>query len=164
VCGGNTPCFTTITAGIAAVASTGTVNVQSASYTENVSVSKAIKLSPGDSPGIVNITGNLTFSTVGASVVLEINGTTPGITGHDQINVTGTVDLNGSDNVNNKVTVTASSTVAPVSLPRLKSSTTTSGESLSIASSVVATESASPTTSKSGVTESRKRRPMRTLA
>jgi hypothetical protein len=49
-------------------------------------------LAPGLSPGILN-TGNLTFT--GGTLEIELGGTTPGnaTTNHDQLDVTGTVDL-----------------------------------------------------------------------
>ncbi len=47
---------------------------------------------PGNSPGIMN-TGDYTMN---GTLTTEINGTTPGITGHDQVNVTGTVSLSGN--------------------------------------------------------------------
>lgn len=50
---------------------------------------------PGNSPGIVN-TGDYTMA---GTLNIEVNGPTPGITGHDQVNVTGTVNLSGSLNV-----------------------------------------------------------------
>ncbi|MCI0681413.1 MAG: right-handed parallel beta-helix repeat-containing protein, partial [Gemmataceae bacterium] len=89
-----------------------TLFVHSGSYTENVDVNKALTFNPGDSPGIVSVDGNLVFSVVGSTLALEVNGTTPGPTGHDQINVTGAVDLNGADNVDNKAALTVSSTAA----------------------------------------------------
>ena len=70
------------------------------------------RLSPGNSPGIVTITGNLTFSgtdtgviddsyvpppaddTVG-TLVIEIGGDTPGA-GYDQVRVSGTATLGGT--------------------------------------------------------------------
>ncbi len=51
-------------------------------------------LAPGNSPGIIN-TGNLSFSSSGATYSVELNGTTVG-TQYDQTNVTGTVTLNGA--------------------------------------------------------------------
>ncbi|MCX7423287.1 MAG: FG-GAP-like repeat-containing protein [Planctomycetia bacterium] len=50
-------------------------------------------LAPGNSPGIVN-SGSVTFNS-GSIFSVELNGTTVG-TGYDQLNVTGTVDLNGA--------------------------------------------------------------------
>lgn len=47
-------------------------------------------LAPGNSPAIVN-TGDLTMGT-GETLAIELFGTTPG-TEHDQVNVTGTVDI-----------------------------------------------------------------------
>ncbi|MGB7347544.1 MAG: LamG-like jellyroll fold domain-containing protein, partial [Pirellulaceae bacterium] len=50
-------------------------------------------VAPGNSPGILN-TGNFTFAT-GSTLLVELGGTSPGntATDHDQLNVTGTVDL-----------------------------------------------------------------------
>ena len=45
--------------------------------------------------GILNISGGLTFTPNG-SYVCKISGTTPGANGHDQLNVTGSVNLNNS--------------------------------------------------------------------
>lgn len=61
-----------------------------------VSVQSGGHLSPGSSPAILD-TGNLSL-TSGSEVVIEIGGTTPGdaATNHDQLNVTGTVDLGGA--------------------------------------------------------------------
>ncbi len=50
-------------------------------------------LAPGNSPGIIN-SGSVTFNS-GSTFNVELNGTTVG-TGYDQLNVTGTVDLNGA--------------------------------------------------------------------
>ncbi len=50
-------------------------------------------LSPGFSPGIIN-SGSVTFDST-STFTVELNGLTPG-TGHDQLNVTGTVDLGGA--------------------------------------------------------------------
>jgi parallel beta-helix repeat protein len=90
----------------------GTVTALAGTYANNVSVNKAITLlgsptitgtfsvvspgatvSPGFSPGIIN-SGNLTL-TSGSTVNIELNGPTPG-TQHDQLNVTGTVNLGGA--------------------------------------------------------------------
>jgi autotransporter-associated beta strand protein len=56
-------------------------------------VSSGSTVSPGASPGILN-SSNFTFSSGIATFSIELNGTTPG-TGYDQLNVTGTVALNG---------------------------------------------------------------------
>ena len=58
--------------------------------TKSVRVQPGGSVSPGNSPGILN-SGDVVF-TSGANFVVEANGNTPG-TGHDQLNVTGTVDL-----------------------------------------------------------------------
>ena len=82
----------------------GTVNVTSLTVTAGslggdgtvvgpISVSSGGSVAPGLSPGILN-TGAINFSG-GSSFNVEINGTTPG-TGHDQLNVTGTVSLGGA--------------------------------------------------------------------
>jgi len=64
---------------------TGGVNIQSGGT-----------VAPGNSPGILN-TGNFSLL-VGSTLEIEIGGTTPGNTAnnHDQVNVTGTVNLAGS--------------------------------------------------------------------
>ncbi|MBK1826740.1 beta strand repeat-containing protein [Haloferula rosea] len=46
---------------------------------------------PGNSPGIMG-TGDYNLS---GSVIIEVIGSTPGVGGHDQIDVTGTVDITG---------------------------------------------------------------------
>lgn len=93
----------------------GTVTALAGTYTGNVSVNKAITLrgtptitgtlsavapgatiAPGFSPGIIN-SGDLSLVS-GSNVNIEINGPAPG-TGHDQLNVTGTVNL-GSATLN----------------------------------------------------------------
>ncbi|MGD9590115.1 MAG: cohesin domain-containing protein [Pyrinomonadaceae bacterium] len=90
----------------------GSVTALAGTYTGNVTVNQPISLlgsptitgalsvtsagasvAPGLSPGIIN-SGDLSF-TPGSNVSMELNGTTPG-TGHDQFNVTGTVNLNGA--------------------------------------------------------------------
>ena len=86
--------------------------VLSGTYTGNVDVNKALTLAR-DSPGIVNITGDLIFSVVGSTLSIEVNGT-KSVARFDQIIVSGTVDLNGADDVNNKVALTVASTVPGV--------------------------------------------------
>jgi hypothetical protein len=61
--------------------------------TNGVTVNAGGTLAPGGSAGILN-TGNLVLSP-GSTLAAEINGTTPG-TGHDQVNVTGSVALGGA--------------------------------------------------------------------
>ncbi|MEQ1643582.1 MAG: LamG-like jellyroll fold domain-containing protein, partial [Pyrinomonadaceae bacterium] len=69
--------------------------IGSVSSSESTTANGGI-ISPGTSPGILN-TGNVSFST-GSIFEVEIGGTTPGntITNHDQLNVTGTLDLAGA--------------------------------------------------------------------
>jgi Ca2+-binding RTX toxin-like protein len=50
-------------------------------------------VAPGTSPGILN-TGDVSFQS-GSNFTVEVNSSTPG-TGHDQLNVTGTVSLGGA--------------------------------------------------------------------
>ncbi len=90
----------------------GSVTAVAGTYTGNVDINKAVTLrgtptiagslttsiagaviSPGFSPGIIN-SGNLSLSPA-STVSIELNGTTPG-SGHDQLNVTGTVALGGA--------------------------------------------------------------------
>jgi hypothetical protein len=66
---------------------TGTGTVSSVTMTGGT-------LLPGASPGILHIQGNLTMST-GAVFQVELNGPVPG-TGYDQLEVNGTVNLNGA--------------------------------------------------------------------
>ncbi len=95
------------------VSTGGTVKVPSGTYAENVNVNKAETLSgtptingtlatsatganvsPGFSPGIIN-SGDLSLVS-GSSISIEtVSNAGPG-TGHDQINVTGTVNLGGA--------------------------------------------------------------------
>lgn len=101
--------------GIGAAVAPGTVTALSGTYSGSVVINKAVALmgtptitgavstsaagatiAPGLSPGIIN-TGDLSL-TSGSNVNVELLGTTPG-TGHDQINVTGTVSL-GNANLN----------------------------------------------------------------
>jgi fibronectin-binding autotransporter adhesin len=49
--------------------------------------------SPGNSPGITTVDGNYIQN---GSLIAEVTGLTPGITGHDQVVVNGTVTLNGA--------------------------------------------------------------------
>lgn len=98
--------------GIDQVNAGGTLNILNGTYTGDVNVNKVLTLkgtptivgtlttsvagahiSPGFSPGIIS-SGSLTL-TSGSFVDIELNGTTPG-TGHDQLNVTGSVDLGGA--------------------------------------------------------------------
>lgn len=58
-----------------------------------VTVNAGGVLAPGSSPGIVS-TGDLTFS-AGSTLEIEVDGTVAG-TEYDQVQVTGTVDLNGA--------------------------------------------------------------------
>lgn len=90
----------------------GSVTALAGTYLGNVDINKALNLrgtptvagsltasvsgsavSPGFSPGIIN-SGSLSL-TSSSNVNIEINGTAPG-TGHDQLNVTGTVNLGGA--------------------------------------------------------------------
>lgn len=52
------------------------------------------KVAPGQSPGILNVTGNFAFAD-SSTFEVEIGGTTPGTadTNHDQIDATGSVDI-----------------------------------------------------------------------
>ncbi len=90
----------------------GSVTALAGTYSGSVTVNKAISflgtptitgtfsvtsagasVSPGFSPGIIN-SGNLSL-VPSSTVNIELNGLTPG-TGHDQLNVTGTVNLGGA--------------------------------------------------------------------
>ncbi len=84
----NNPNITTGTLGISGFGGTGTVG------TVNVTQG-AISAGTLTSPtGILN-TGNLTF-TANGNYAVKIGGTLPGANGHDQLNVTGTVNLNNA--------------------------------------------------------------------
>jgi hypothetical protein len=99
--------------GINLVNTGGTVKVLAGTYTENVNVNKAGTLagtptingtlttsaagaivSPGFSPGIIN-SGNLSL-TSGSTLSIETASNAGPGTGHDQVNVTGTVSLGGA--------------------------------------------------------------------
>jgi hypothetical protein len=62
--------------------------------TDPVVVSPGGKISPGNSPGVLTV-GSLTFG-AGSTLVEEVNGLTPGPTGYDQVDVTGTANLGGA--------------------------------------------------------------------
>ncbi len=59
-----------------------------------VTVNSGANLHPGTSPGILN-TGSVTLNS-GSNLLIDINGAGAG-TGYDQLNVTGTVTLNGGN-------------------------------------------------------------------
>ncbi|UUX51135.1 DUF4347 domain-containing protein [Nisaea acidiphila] len=81
-----------LTASTVTVSSGGTLG-GSGSISGAVTISSGGTLAPGNSPGTL-ATGNLTLSS-GSKGSFEINGTTAG-TNHDQIDVTGSVDLTGA--------------------------------------------------------------------
>jgi len=102
--------------GIDAATAGDTVNVEAGSYTEDVDVSQAVTLageptingtltvsaagavlSPGFSPGEM-ASGDLDLQN-GTTFSVDIAGTTPG-TGHDQVDVTGTVTLGATLSLN----------------------------------------------------------------
>lgn len=103
--------YQTIADGVTGALNGGQVSVVG-SFAENVTLTRSVNLtgsftntgsltttggssiSPGNTPGIIN-SGNLSLSG-GSTVNMELNGTTPG-TGHDQLNVTGTVSLGGAN-------------------------------------------------------------------
>jgi hypothetical protein len=70
---------------------TGTLNVGSSTFANNGTIS------PGVSPGILNVTGSAPFSGTGA-LDIEIAGTTVG-TQYDQLSLSGVVTLDGTLNV-----------------------------------------------------------------
>ena len=59
-----------------------------------VTVAAGGTLAPGASAGILN-TGSIAFA-AGAILAIELGGTSPGVGGHDRLDVTGTVDLTGA--------------------------------------------------------------------
>ncbi len=102
--------------GINSVTAGGTLALAAGTYPGNVNVNKAIDLkgaftvggslsvtatgasiSPGNSPGIIN-SGNLSLG-AGTTTNIEVNGTTVG-TQYDQLNVTGTVNISTSAELN----------------------------------------------------------------
>lgn len=110
------PAISSIQEAINLITAGGTLSIPTGVYPGNVNVNKALTLagtftvggtfttssagvviSPGYSPGIIN-SGNLSLGT-GTTLNMELNGTTPG-TGHDQLNVTGTVAIASGVNLN----------------------------------------------------------------
>ncbi len=63
--------------------------------TANTTIAGGGTLSPGDSTGVITNIGNLTLA-ANSTFVVELNATTPG-SGHDQVDVTGLVSLNGAN-------------------------------------------------------------------
>ncbi|MFO0880917.1 MAG: hypothetical protein U0840_26630 [Gemmataceae bacterium] len=78
---------------------TGTIQVRSGSYTENVDLgagsNKAVTLAAGSSPGQVLLTGDMTF-TANDTIAIEIDGPSAA-TQYDNWVVTGSVTLGGAD-------------------------------------------------------------------
>ena len=105
--------FNSITIGDT-TAGTGTVDIDTVTFTDPITIAGGTindgtgsdiaaatnpvtltgNVSPGQSPGILVVSGNLTFG-AGSTLEAEIMGTTPGVL-LDQIDVTGTVDLNNA--------------------------------------------------------------------
>jgi hypothetical protein len=75
--------------GISGLGGTGTVG---ATTVTNGGISAGTLSNP---TGILNINGNLNFASTG-NFLAKIGGTTPGASGHDQLNITGTVTLNNA--------------------------------------------------------------------
>lgn len=75
--------------GLSGLGGTGTVG---ATTVTNGGISAGTLTAP---TGILNINGNLTFASTG-NFVAKLGGTTPGASGHDQLNVTGAVTLNNA--------------------------------------------------------------------
>ena len=65
--------------------------------TINANVTNSGNISPGSSPGILTINGNYTQGASG-TLNMEIGGTIPGPSGHDQLVVTGMATLGGTLN------------------------------------------------------------------
>lgn len=74
----------------------GLFKMKNATLAGNLNVAGTATFSPGLSPGISVITGNLTLGP-GSTTLIELFGTTPG-TGYDQIQVGGTALLDGALN------------------------------------------------------------------
>lgn len=110
------PAISSIQEAINLITAGGTLSIPTGVYPGDVNVNKALTLagtftiggmfttssagvviSPGFSPGIIN-SGNLSLGT-GTTLNVELNGTTPG-SGHDQLNVTGTVSIAPGVNLN----------------------------------------------------------------
>jgi autotransporter-associated beta strand protein len=70
----------------------GTGTIGGSGTTGALSIAAGGTHNPGNSPGIMN-TGDYTMA---GTLNIEAIGKTPGITGHDQVNVTGTVNLSGN--------------------------------------------------------------------
>jgi hypothetical protein len=81
------------------VTSPGTVNIKAGSYVSNIDATaagRAIAVSGGPGPVVVTTTGNLALNNVVGgvdSLVVEVNGSTAGPGGYDQLIVNGTVAL-----------------------------------------------------------------------
>ncbi len=84
---------------VSAVSVTGGVFGGTGTMTSSVSIGNSGTLAPGNSPGMLN-TGNLALTGTASTIAMEISGTGAGQ--YDQVNVTGTVDLDG----NGKIEVT----------------------------------------------------------
>jgi fibronectin-binding autotransporter adhesin len=80
--------------GAVTVNNTGTTLGGTGTIGGTVTVNSGANLSPGNSPGILN-TGSVTLNS-GSNFLIDINGPTVG-TQYDQLNVTGTVTLTGSN-------------------------------------------------------------------
>ncbi len=84
--------------GSAAVSGTNTFTGAvsgAANYTGAGTVIFENTYAPGNSPAAVSVGGNLGFGSNG-SLVIDVEGTTPGINGHDQVAVTGNVAFDGT--------------------------------------------------------------------
>jgi hypothetical protein len=87
-----------------------------------VTVQSGGHVAPGNSPGILNLNGGVTFNS-GSNLDVELNTTTLG-TGYDQLHVTGTATLAGSLNVTLGFTPSSSDTFTIMTYSTLSSGTT----------------------------------------
>ena len=78
----------------------GTVSLQQGTIAGNGTIEGDVDndggtISPGNSPGILSVSGNYTQG-AGGTLEIEIMGTNPGEGGHDQLNVVGSASLDGT--------------------------------------------------------------------
>lgn len=91
-CGGGTPCFTTISAAVAAATPGDVIQVEDGTYNENVTIDKALTLqsengratttiqgSDGGPTGTIFITGGASGVTINGFTVVGYDGASPGI-------------------------------------------------------------------------------------
>src|SRR5262249_12820054 len=94
VCGGNTPCFTSIQGAVNSIGSAGTVNVGGGTYLEVININQPIIVNVnGDITILMLIFSQCTINAGSSNVSVGVNFTNNGGTFNT---VTGTVTLNGT--------------------------------------------------------------------